>query len=180
MLKRPFFVLLAVASQVNELNIIRQSLYDLETQHGKIQQHYEEEITRARAESRAAAAAVAQAAAASSSSGTSQAQPGQSDTHSIHYMSLCHGFYRPCTTSRCRRPRRSYSWRTVFLSHYGSTTWSKRRRWSSFRNRACTTTARSGCRCGWASRIGCFRPWCTCGYVPGVLHPFCCAGWFSG
>jgi len=42
-----------VASQVNELNIIRQSLYDLETQHGKIRQHYEEEIARARAESRA-------------------------------------------------------------------------------------------------------------------------------
>ena len=38
-----------VASQINELNIIRQSLYDLESQHGKIRQHYEEEIARARA-----------------------------------------------------------------------------------------------------------------------------------
>ena len=42
---------------MNELNIIRQSLYDLEAQHNKIRQHYEEEITRARAEGRAAAAA---------------------------------------------------------------------------------------------------------------------------
>ena len=57
----------AVASQVNELNIIRQSLYDLETQHGKIRQHYEEEIARARA-----AAVAAQTAAASSASGSSQ------------------------------------------------------------------------------------------------------------
>ncbi|KAH8996706.1 WD40-repeat-containing domain protein [Lactarius akahatsu] len=39
-----------VASQVNELNIIRQSLYDLEAQHGKIRQQYEEEISRLRAE----------------------------------------------------------------------------------------------------------------------------------
>ncbi|KAF8155508.1 Tup N-terminal-domain-containing protein [Crassisporium funariophilum] len=37
-----------IVSQVNELNIIRQSLYDLESQHGKIRQHYEEEIARAR------------------------------------------------------------------------------------------------------------------------------------
>jgi general transcriptional corepressor TUP1 len=43
-----------VASQVNELNIIRQSLYDLETQHGKIRQQYEEEISRLRAELMAA------------------------------------------------------------------------------------------------------------------------------
>ena len=35
-----------VASQINELNIIRQSLYDLESQHGKIRQHQEEEIAR--------------------------------------------------------------------------------------------------------------------------------------
>ncbi|CAA7264258.1 unnamed protein product [Cyclocybe aegerita] len=42
-----------IASQVNELNIIRQSLYDLESQHGKIRQHYEEEIARVRAEGRA-------------------------------------------------------------------------------------------------------------------------------
>jgi len=82
----PFFSLrLAVSSQVNELNIIRQSLYDLETQHEKIRRHYEEEVARARAESRAAAAAaVAQAAAASSSSGTSQAQSGQSSTISLY------------------------------------------------------------------------------------------------
>ncbi len=39
-----------MASQVNELNIIRQSLYDLEAQHGKIRQQYEEEISRLRAE----------------------------------------------------------------------------------------------------------------------------------
>src|SRR6266851_6238503 len=43
-----------VASQVNELNIIRQSLYDLEAQHGKIRQQYEEEISRLRAELMAA------------------------------------------------------------------------------------------------------------------------------
>jgi Tup N-terminal len=29
---------LVVASQINELNIIRQSLYDLKSQHGKIRQ----------------------------------------------------------------------------------------------------------------------------------------------
>ncbi|TFY70313.1 hypothetical protein EVG20_g2690 [Dentipellis fragilis] len=39
-----------VSSQVNELNIIRQSLYDLEAQHGKIRQQYEEEISRLRSE----------------------------------------------------------------------------------------------------------------------------------
>ncbi|THH15316.1 hypothetical protein EW146_g5150, partial [Bondarzewia mesenterica] len=39
-----------VSSQVNELNIIRQSLYELESQHGKIRQQYEEEISRLRAE----------------------------------------------------------------------------------------------------------------------------------
>ena len=43
-----------MASQVNELNIIRQSLYDLEAQHGKIRQQYEEEISRLRAELMAA------------------------------------------------------------------------------------------------------------------------------
>ena len=46
--------LLLVAGQVNELNIIRQSLYDLEAQHGKIRQQYEEEISRLRAELMAA------------------------------------------------------------------------------------------------------------------------------
>lgn len=39
-----------VTSQVNELNIIRQSLYDLEAQHGKIRQQYEDELTRLRAQ----------------------------------------------------------------------------------------------------------------------------------
>jgi len=53
---------LIVAAQVNELNIIRQSLYDLETQHGKIRVHYEEELLRARADGRAAMAAAAAAA----------------------------------------------------------------------------------------------------------------------
>lgn len=33
-----------VTSQVNELNIIRQSLYDLETQHGKIRQQYDDDL----------------------------------------------------------------------------------------------------------------------------------------
>ncbi|KAI0032852.1 WD40-repeat-containing domain protein, partial [Vararia minispora EC-137] len=39
-----------VSSQVNELNIIRQSLYDLENQHTKIRQEYEAEIARLRAD----------------------------------------------------------------------------------------------------------------------------------
>ncbi|KAH7912373.1 WD40-repeat-containing domain protein [Hygrophoropsis aurantiaca] len=39
-----------VTSQINELNIVRQSLYELESQHGKIRQQYEEELTRLRAE----------------------------------------------------------------------------------------------------------------------------------
>jgi general transcriptional corepressor TUP1 len=39
-----------VTSQVNELNIIRQSLYELEIQHGKIRGHYEEELNRLRSE----------------------------------------------------------------------------------------------------------------------------------
>jgi glucose repression regulatory protein TUP1 len=47
-----YYVLVSssVSSQVNELNIIRQSLYDLESQHGKVRQQYEEEIGRLRAE----------------------------------------------------------------------------------------------------------------------------------
>ncbi|KAG6377403.1 WD40-repeat-containing domain protein [Boletus reticuloceps] len=43
-----------VTSQINELNIIRQSLYELESQHGKIRQQYEEELSRLRAELHAA------------------------------------------------------------------------------------------------------------------------------
>jgi general transcriptional corepressor TUP1 len=39
-----------VGSQVNELNIIRQSLYELEAQHGKVRQQYEEELVRLRSE----------------------------------------------------------------------------------------------------------------------------------
>lgn len=39
-----------VASQVNELNIIRQSLYDLEAQHSKVRQQYDEEVARLRSE----------------------------------------------------------------------------------------------------------------------------------
>ncbi|KZT02993.1 WD40 repeat-like protein [Laetiporus sulphureus 93-53] len=39
-----------VTGQVNELNIIRQSLYELETQHGKIRQQYEDEIRALRTE----------------------------------------------------------------------------------------------------------------------------------
>ncbi|KAH8084300.1 WD40-repeat-containing domain protein [Cristinia sonorae] len=39
-----------VTGQVNELNIIRSSLYELETQHGKIRQQYEDEIRSLRAE----------------------------------------------------------------------------------------------------------------------------------
>jgi len=39
-----------VVQQVNELNIIRQSLYDLESQHNKVRQHFEEELARARSE----------------------------------------------------------------------------------------------------------------------------------
>ncbi|KAJ7449036.1 chromatin associated protein [Mycena galericulata] len=39
-----------VTSQINELNIIRQSLYELEAQHGKVRHQYEEEITHLRAE----------------------------------------------------------------------------------------------------------------------------------
>ncbi|KAJ7269560.1 chromatin associated protein [Mycena rebaudengoi] len=40
----------ALTLQVNELNVIRQSLYELETQHGKLRHQYEEELTRLRAE----------------------------------------------------------------------------------------------------------------------------------
>ncbi|KAF7970926.1 hypothetical protein HWV62_22564 [Athelia sp. TMB] len=43
-----------ITSQVNELNIIRQALYELETQHGKVRSHYEEELARLRAELQAA------------------------------------------------------------------------------------------------------------------------------
>ncbi|KAN0084162.1 WD40-repeat-containing domain protein [Tylopilus felleus] len=43
-----------VTSQINELNIIRQSLYELESQHGKIRQQYEDELSRLRAELHAA------------------------------------------------------------------------------------------------------------------------------
>ncbi|KAG1776746.1 WD40-repeat-containing domain protein [Suillus placidus] len=39
-----------VTSQINELNIVRQSLYELESQHGKIRQTYEEELSRLRGE----------------------------------------------------------------------------------------------------------------------------------
>ncbi|KAJ7099953.1 chromatin associated protein [Mycena belliarum] len=39
-----------LTSQVSELNLIRQSLYELETQHGKLRHQYEEELTRLRAE----------------------------------------------------------------------------------------------------------------------------------
>ncbi|KZP33845.1 WD40 repeat-like protein [Athelia psychrophila] len=39
-----------ITSQVNELNIIRQALYELETQHGKVRSHYEEELARLRTE----------------------------------------------------------------------------------------------------------------------------------
>ncbi|KAJ7665915.1 chromatin associated protein [Mycena polygramma] len=39
-----------LTSQVNELNLIRQSLYELETQHGKLRHQYEEDLTRLRAE----------------------------------------------------------------------------------------------------------------------------------
>ncbi|KAF7326087.1 Chromatin associated protein [Mycena kentingensis (nom. inval.)] len=39
-----------LTSQVNELNLIRQSLYELETQHGKLRHQYEEDLARLRAE----------------------------------------------------------------------------------------------------------------------------------
>ena len=48
------FITFAVTSQINELNIIRQSLYELESQHGKIRQQYEDELSRLRAELHAA------------------------------------------------------------------------------------------------------------------------------
>jgi glucose repression regulatory protein TUP1 len=41
---------LLVTSQLSEINGIRRSLYDLEAQHGKVRQHYEDEISRLRAE----------------------------------------------------------------------------------------------------------------------------------
>ncbi|KAJ7196468.1 WD40-repeat-containing domain protein [Mycena pura] len=40
----------ALTVQVNELNLIRQSLYELETQHGKLRHQYEEDLARLRAE----------------------------------------------------------------------------------------------------------------------------------
>ncbi len=46
----PYSRLVQVSSQVNELNIIRQSLYELENQHTKIRSQYEEELSRVRAE----------------------------------------------------------------------------------------------------------------------------------
>ncbi|KAJ7193013.1 chromatin associated protein [Mycena pura] len=39
-----------VNTQINELNIIRQALYELEAQHGKVRQRYEDEIAHLRAE----------------------------------------------------------------------------------------------------------------------------------
>ncbi|KIK68449.1 hypothetical protein GYMLUDRAFT_215061 [Collybiopsis luxurians FD-317 M1] len=45
-----FFFFHPVGSQVNELNIIRQSLYELEAQHGKVRQQYEDELARLRSE----------------------------------------------------------------------------------------------------------------------------------
>lgn len=39
-----------MGSQINELNIIRQALYDLETQHSKVRQQFEDELARLRAE----------------------------------------------------------------------------------------------------------------------------------
>ncbi|KAK7044890.1 chromatin associated protein [Favolaschia claudopus] len=39
-----------LASQVNELNLIRQSLYELESLHGKLRHQYEEDLARLRAE----------------------------------------------------------------------------------------------------------------------------------
>jgi glucose repression regulatory protein TUP1 len=39
-----------VNHQLGEVNTIRRSLYDLESQHGKVRQHYEDEISRLRAE----------------------------------------------------------------------------------------------------------------------------------
>ena len=39
-----------MSSQVNELNIIRQSLYELENQHTKVQNKYEEDLGRMRSE----------------------------------------------------------------------------------------------------------------------------------
>ncbi|KAJ2936489.1 hypothetical protein H1R20_g603, partial [Candolleomyces eurysporus] len=41
-------------SQMNELDVIRQSLYDLETQHGRLREQFEQELARLRAELRVA------------------------------------------------------------------------------------------------------------------------------
>lgn len=43
-------LIFTVTTQVNELNIIRQSLYDLEAQHTKIRTQYEDELQRLRSE----------------------------------------------------------------------------------------------------------------------------------
>ncbi|KAJ7060856.1 chromatin associated protein [Mycena amicta] len=43
-----------VNTQINELNIIRQALYELEAQHGKVRQRYEDEIAHLRSELHAA------------------------------------------------------------------------------------------------------------------------------
>ena len=40
----------AVSAQVNELNIIKQTLYELESQHSKVRQQYEDEVNRLRAD----------------------------------------------------------------------------------------------------------------------------------
>lgn len=42
----------AVQGQVNELNIVRRSLLDLEAQHGRVRQQYDDELGRLRAQLR--------------------------------------------------------------------------------------------------------------------------------
>ncbi|THV04198.1 WD40 repeat-like protein [Dendrothele bispora CBS 962.96] len=64
-----------VGSQVNELNIIRQSLYELEAQHGKVRQQYEEELARLRAEIHALRQGLPPSAAHSSVVGPASAGP---------------------------------------------------------------------------------------------------------
>jgi len=44
------FLLLSVESQVTELTSVRRSLFDLETQHSRVRQQFEEEVSRMRAE----------------------------------------------------------------------------------------------------------------------------------
>lgn len=65
-----------VNTQLTEVNIIRRSLYDLESQQGKVRQHYEDEISRLRAE----IAALRQA----SHTGSSLGIPGLSPPCSSH------------------------------------------------------------------------------------------------